>query len=709
MKKFFKLNFDTYVSLKISLIYAIFSSLWILSSDQLVYFLVKDPEALTRIQTLKGWCFILITALIIFSLLRREIRKYIQTEARLHYSKERYQVLISNASDLRYQTDLDGNITFVSPSVHNLFGYMEKEVMGKNIAEKFYVRPEERTDLLIQLQEKGHVENFKIQIKRKDGSFCWASTNAHFLKDQDGIIIGIEGVTKDVTERELAMIALQESEKRFKTIFKNATDGILLADMNRNFFDTNKKMSKMLGYSQNEIRTLSVSDIHPEKELSHVLRLFKKMETGEISVAIDVPVKMKNGNIFYADISSTPIEIAGQNYIMGTFRDTSEFKKLETRLQQAQKMETIGTLAGGIAHDFNNILFPILGFTEILLENDSLDRSSRASLNTIYSGALRAKDLVKQILTFSRQDKNELKLIKIKPIVKEALKLIRSSIPTTIKIKQDIQEDCGIIKADPTQIHQIIMNLSTNAYHAMEGIGGELKVVLKKVKISEDDTVISGIKPNTYTCLTVSDTGKGMDKNLINKIFNPFFTTKEKGKGTGMGLSVVHGIVKSVNGEIQVSSVPEKGTKISIYIPEEMNSYEKDYCPKKESIPCGTERILLVDDEKDIITMEKQMLEHLGYQVTSRTSSIEALEAFRVNHNKFDMVITDMTMPNMTGDKLSLELIKIRPDIPILICTGFSELISDEKAASIGIKGLIFKPVARRDLAIKIHEVLGHK
>ena len=399
----------------------------------------------------------------------------------------------------------------------------------------------------------------------------------------------------------------------------------------------------------------------------------------------------------------------GQIYrIVGIAEDITERKRLEKQLRQAQKMESIGTLAGGIAHDFNNILFPIVGHTEMLMEDIPKDSPLREGLDEIYISALRAKDLVKQILTFSRQENTDLKLMKIQSSIKETIKLIRSIIPTTIYIKEDIQVDCGVIKADPTQIHQITMNLATNAYHAMEKIGGELKVSLKEVKLSEQEVITSDMKPGDYACLTIADTGMGMDKELTEKIFDPFFTTKETGKGTGMGLSVVHGIVQSMDGAIQVYSEPGKGTAFHIYLPVIKASSEKQDTKTREAILVGTERILLVDDEKHIITMEKQMLERLGYQVTSQSSSIEALNTFNAAPDKFDLVITDMAMPNMSGDKLSVELVKIRSDIPILLCTGFSEAISETKVASMGIKGFLMKPIVMKDLALKIREVLDN-
>ena len=393
-------------------------------------------------------------------------------------------------------------------------------------------------------------------------------------------------------------------------------------------------------------------------------------------------------------------------YSLKTNQANIEKRELEKMLFQAQKMESIGTLAGGIAHDFNNILFPIIGHAEILLMDTPEDSPFKDSLNQIYTSALRAKSLVKQILTFSRQESSELILMKIQSIIKEALKLIRSTIPTTIEINQDIHPDCGMIKADPTQIHQIVMNLATNAYHAMEEAGGEMKVSLKETEFGTLDIVNPYLAPGAYACLTVADTGKGMDKNLTDKIFDPFFTTKPIGKGTGMGLSVVHGIVTAMGGAIHVYSEPGKGTEFHVYLPVEKSLSETQVTNSKAEIQGGTEQILIVDDEEAILIMEKRMLERLGYQVTSRTSSIEALEAFQANPDKFDLIITDMAMPNMPGDKLSVELTRIRPDIPVLLCTGFSEVMSEEKAASLGIKGFLFKPIVMKDLAQKLRDVL---
>jgi signal transduction histidine kinase/CheY-like chemotaxis protein len=416
----------------------------------------------------------------------------------------------------------------------------------------------------------------------------------------------------------------------------------------------------------------------------------------------------KDNSIIKALMFARPVNITGKSCIINVFHDLTEQKRLESQLRQAHRMEAIGTLAGGIAHDFNNILFPIVGFTEIAMDDLSEDSTARKSLNQVIKSAMRAKDLVLQILTFSRQHDHELKPLKVQLIVKEALNLIRSSLPTTIEIRQNIDKDCGAVMADPTQIHQIIMNLCTNAYHAMAETGGTLEVFLGEVELTAEDLAGSDMEPGAYLCLKMGDTGHGMDQAVLERLFEPYFTTKEKGKGTGLGLAVVHGIVRSYGGDIQVSSEPDKGAVFNIYLPLIKEVFATSETVSGDGLPTGHEQILLVDDEKQIAFMEKQILEYLGYQVTARTSSLEALTTFKEQPLKYDLVITDMTMPNMTGDRLSMELMNVRPDIPVILCTGFSENMPKERASAIGIQGFLMKPMAMYDLAKTVREVLDN-
>ncbi|MBF0258100.1 MAG: response regulator [Desulfamplus sp.] len=431
----------------------------------------------------------------------------------------------------------------------------------------------------------------------------------------------------------------------------------------------------------------------------------KTVETTIVSPLDNRHYRISNMPVFNSDGTVSKMSIFRD--ITDYLNAVSEKNKIQSQLQQTQKMEAIGTLAGGIAHDFNNILFPIIGHTELLLDEAPEGSSFRESLEEIQSASMRAKSLVRQILTFSRQEQSESILMSIKHIIKEVLKLIRSTIPTTINIRHNISNDCGLIQADPIQIHQILMNLATNAYHAMEETGGELTVSLQQIQLDKNDIVThDDIHPGKYACLTVADTGTGIEEEIKEKIFDPFFTTKERGKGTGMGLSVVHGIVKNMGGTIKVNSEAGKGTEIHVYLPIAESTSEEQESQLREVVHAGFERILLVDDEEAIIKMQSQFLKRLGYKILTYTSSIEALEAFQNNPNQCDLIITDMAMPNMPGDKLAMEFKKIRHDIPVLLCTGFSTIMSEEKAQSLGIDGFLMKPIVMAELSRTIRDVL---
>jgi PAS domain S-box-containing protein len=388
--------------------------------------------------------------------------------------------------------------------------------------------------------------------------------------------------------------------------------------------------------------------------------------------------------------------------------DVSDKWQLEKRLAQAQKMEAIGTLAGGIAHDFNNILSAIIGYTELSLIDIPKGSALQNNLQQVLKAGGRAKELVRQILAFSRQRESELAPVKVSLIVNEALKLLRASLPATIKMRHFIKSNLSVL-TDPTNIHQVLMNLCTNASFAMQEKGGVLEVSLNDVDLDADFArQHPGVKPGKFTNLTVRDTGCGMTTEVAERIFDPFYTTKKVGEGTGMGLSVVHGIVKSHGGTIIVESTPGKGSVFSVFLPA-VETEEAGQANQAQLIITGSERILFVDDEDFLVDIGKRMLERLGYRVTAKTSSLGAFELFRQSPDEFDLVITDMTMPDMTGDVLARKLIAIRPDIPIIVCTGYSERINPDIVKEIGIKELAMKPVVMKDIAQLIKRVLSRE
>ena len=386
--------------------------------------------------------------------------------------------------------------------------------------------------------------------------------------------------------------------------------------------------------------------------------------------------------------------------------DKAQKEGLENKFIQPREIESIGTFAGGIAHDFNNILTAIMGYTELAMDNASEPDKVRQNLKKALMASTRARDLVNQIITFSRQTDKKFTPIKFNFAIIESLWMLRPMIPSNIKIRQNLNVP-AMVMADPTQIHQAMMNLCSNAVHAMTEEGGELDVRLEKSIIYGDTNAHDPDLPaGSYVKLTISDTGQGMPPEVMKRIFEPYFTTKESGHGRGLGLSVVHGIVKSHGGVITCLSTPGKGTTFVMYFPEMQSGKETIGTIEETSLPTGTERILFIDDEQVIVNLAEEMLRKLGYDVVAKTSSVEALELFQENPDKFDLIITDMSMPAMTGDSLAQNILGLRSDIPIILCTGYSKDITEEKAQSIGIREFIMKPVEMRVMAETIRKVL---
>ncbi len=383
-----------------------------------------------------------------------------------------------------------------------------------------------------------------------------------------------------------------------------------------------------------------------------------------------------------------------------------ERRRMEDQLLQAQKMEAIGTLAGGIAHDFNNILGAIIGYTEISIEDLPEDASVRSNMEQVLQAGNRARDLVKQILAFSRKSNTDHELTNLVPITKEALKLLRASLPTTIEIQSRIPADISMIMADPIQMHQVIMNLCTNAAHAMEDGGGHLDVELAEEVISTEECHrFPEVGSGNYVQLMVRDNGHGIDPVIVDRIFDPYFTTKEIDKGTGMGLAVVHGIVTSHKGCIRVRSRIAQGAEFEILFPVAQKQVERE-CRFDTPPLRGNERVLFVDDEPALAQLGKSMLERLGYEVRACTSSLEALEAFRPEPDRFDILVTDLTMPDMTGIHLTQKLRALRPHLPVVVCTGYSEQMTPEHARSLGINGYLYKPLVLSALSLEVRAAL---
>lgn len=397
------------------------------------------------------------------------------------------------------------------------------------------------------------------------------------------------------------------------------------------------------------------------------------------------------------------------------YRSDKRMKHLENQLRQTQKMEALGTLAGGIAHDFNNLLTVILGYTELSLRKLPENNEARRSIEHVFTAGKRAKELVQQILSFSRQSEERKHPLQISLIVNEVLSLLRSSLPPSIEIRNGLKAGRSLVKADPSQIHQIMMNLCTNAAHAMKEKGGILEVKLEDVDIGSGinpgppgSHIHDNLKPGAYVCLSVSDTGHGMDNDVKARIFEPYFTTKIPGEGTGMGLPVVQGIVENHEGTINVYSTPGQGTDFKVFLPR-INGTAHPQSTASESIRGGNERILFIDNESVLVELARELLEQLGYTIVGRTDGLSALEDFSDNPHHFDMVITDLTMPHLNGIQLARKFMKIRPDIPIILCTGFSNTTAAREALKAGVKEVVMKPIVLETIAHAIRSSLDGK
>jgi signal transduction histidine kinase/CheY-like chemotaxis protein len=458
----------------------------------------------------------------------------------------------------------------------------------------------------------------------------------------------------------------------------------------------------------------SVDFIHPEDRSQAVDRLLMQLGEDDRPQVFSARVLAADGSTRWVLASVVRIVWEDRPAALCFFTDISEIKRmereregLEARLIQAHKMEALGTLASGIAHDFNNILGAILGFSEMSLLSAPEGSMLRRNLGRVIDAAQRATDLVRQILTFSRQSEQEKKPVLLGTIAKETLRMLRATLPATIEVQPRLETEAPVL-ADPTQMHQVILNLCTNAGQAMRAHGGRLDLKLTEVTLGADSQAIPpDLTPGPYVLLSVSDTGNGIAPEILPRIFDPFFTTKDKGEGTGMGLAVVHGIVRGHQGTVLVDSLPGQGSTFNVYLPRlEPLAAGKDETGPGKTLVGRRERILFVDDEEPLVELATQVLTRLGYEVVGRTSSPAALDLFRENPDRFDLVITDYTMPRMTGADLAREILALRPSLPVILCTGYSEDMTPDLAADIGVRTYLNKPVPLAELSQAIRRIL---
>ena len=530
--------------------------------------------------------------------------------------------------------------------------------------------------------------------------------NSTLEKERSHLIKTKKELELEVAERIQAEEALRESERRYRNIFENIQDVYYEATLEGIILEISPSIENASKYKRKELIGKSVYDIYtnPEEreELIKAVLVSGKLDNFEIHLTD------KDGSQHSVELNMTLQRDQKGNpiKIIGSMRDISERKRLEARLRQSYKMETVGALAGGIAHEFNNILGTIIGNTELAIVDVPEGNPAMDCLKEIQTASLWAKDLVRQILGFAGKSVFQLMPIQISPIIRDALILIRASIPATIEIRENISCESDMVMADPTQINQVLTNLCINAKNAMQEKDGVLEVKLENTSLDETSaTLYEGLSSGNYVKLTVKDSGHGIDPKNIDRIFDPYFTTTSLAEGPGMGLAVVYGIVKHHNGAITVASKPGKGTVFEVLFPLTEAEAEQE-AGEAEALPTGNEKILFVDDEASLVKMAKRRLEMQGYQVEAKSDPVEALELFRSKPDRFDLIITDMTMPKMTGDKLAKEILSIRPDMPIILCSGFSKKIDAEKAKELGIRKYIEKPLYMSEFVMAVHKVL---
>ena len=655
--------------------------------------------------------------------LNQELAERQQAEKALKESEARYRRITESLTDYLYTVRVENGCaveTRHSPACLAVTGYSAEDFAADPYLWIRMVTPDDQELLKARTQQILEGQDIPSAIEhkiiRKDGAMRWVSDNIILHRNDAGVLQSYDGVVKDIHEHKQAEMALRESEDRLAFAMHMSHTGAWELNLLENTVQRTDIHDRIFGYETllpHWTYEVFLDHVLPE-DRPEVDQLFQEAVAEKSEWNFQCRIRRSDGEVRWIWAAGTHrLNREGNPALMGIVQDITESKhakeeeeKLKTQLNQAQKMEAIGILAGGIAHDFNNILAAIFGYTEMAMEDAPPDSKFANDLDKVLISASRAKDLVKQILGFSRQSNVDRIPMKIQPLVKESLKMLRASIPSTIAIKENIHPGCEVILADPTQVHQIVMNLCTNASSAMEKTGGVLSIGMETTSVSAPASYdVQQLAPGEYVVLTVSDTGPGIRPDIIGKIFDPYFTTKEVGKGTGLGLSISHGIVTGYGGTITVESALGQGASFRAYFPVLQDETKEKEVERSPEAPRGQGRILYVDDEELLCEMCKDMLERLGYTVMVKSSSNEALAAFINDPTQFDLVITDQTMPEMTGADLARQMLRIRPGLPIILCTGFSNLVDEDSARAIGIREFALKPLTRSSIGKLIRKI----
>ncbi len=624
-------------------------------------------------------------------------------------SGEDWELIFRAINDPVMVLDLDYRVLAANPATLKLTGMAPDKIVGSFCCNIFHCSDQlSRECPLKRLLQATKPETIDMELEILGRTFMVSVTPVF---DAQGALVKAIHIARDITERKEVEERLRERKQFLSDIFASIQDGISILDTGMTIVGVNPIMERWYPHMLPLVGKKCYEAYHGQKEPCKICPSQKTLADGGAAYKV-VPLRGPAGEVIgWLDLYSFPLIDTKTGQLKGVIeyvRDITKQKQIEEQLQQMQKMEAIGTLASGIAHDLNNILTPIIGNTELAILTMPPGRW-QDHLNAVLVASQRAKDMVRQILTFSRKGSPIRKPLRLQPLIQDTIKLLRSLLPVSIEIRQNLDMACGPVLADATQIHQVIMNLCTNACHAMQEKGGMLEVSLSEVKLIKDQDYQTVVLPaGDFLLLTLKDTGHGMDREVLERIFEPYFTTKSESEGTGMGLSVVHGIVKSHDGVIIVHSEPGKGSIFQVYLPR-IDSGSSEIFPDangREPMPFGSERILIIDDEGPIVVMMYDIFTHLGYRITSFTNSTEALELFRAQPNDFDLVITDQAMPFLSGEELTEKMLGIRPDIPVILISGNDLSISEKKAKAIGARRFLLKPLAMNQLAVTIREIL---
>ena len=688
---------------KIAGIYLTVSILYILFSDRLLIWLVPDPDLLTRFQTLKGWGFVLVTAVLIYYFLQKEIQLYLVARKELETSEEKYRAVINATPDMLYRADLEGRIVFVSPSVRRLTGYTVSEVLGMDIAKELYAFPEERSRFLEELHTHGMVQNFETRLKRKNGSIWWASANAHFYKDVDGTIQGVEGIARDVTRKKTSEQALLASEQRMRAILEANPDPMVMYDFAGHPQYLNPAFTRVFGWTLAELRGNPIPFVPEDQAAVTAQKIAQIMEHGR-PLHFDTQRFTRDRRRLDIHLSAAVIkDTKGSPYgMVVNLRDISEKKLLETQYEQAQKMESLGTLAGGIAHDFNNYLTGIFGYLDLAVTYTNNEKVTEY-LSRVLASSDRAKSLTRQLLTFSKGGAPVKADGHLVPFLQETVQFALSG--ASVSCEFDLARDLWPCCFDKNQISQVVDNIVINALHAMPG-GGSIHVRAQNISVQEQDPV--ALDPGKYVKISITDKGMGIPPKYLKHIFDPFFSTKKA--GSGLGLATSYSIVKRHGGMIDVASRPDKGTTFHVFLPAIDRPLQQGFPQKKENFS-GSGPVLIMDDEELIRDMLVQMLDKMGFVATAAANGQDAVKLFAAAKNSaapFRAVILDLTIPGGMGGKQAVAQIrKLDHQVPVIVASGYSEEAAIASPQAFGFTAAIEKPFLNSDLATTLSRCLG--